>query len=84
MKTKIKTIKYTENDLKHKYTGEVKDGKPHGKGVLEYEVLCKGVTESNDSFWYKKWVKYEGNFEDGKMHGEGVITYQDGTTHNCP
>ena len=47
------------------YEGEIKKGKPHGRGVLKY---------SNGS-------KYVGEFQEGKCQGQGMLTCCDGTTY---
>lgn len=44
------------------YIGEIKDGKPHGKGVK----------------YYKDWKKYEGDFIKGIREGNGITTFQNG------
>jgi hypothetical protein len=51
---KEQTIEYKNGD---KYVGEVKDGKPHGRGVLYSADGCK----------------YEGEWQDGKKHGFGTL-----------
>jgi hypothetical protein len=48
------------------YIGELKKGKPHGKGIFKY---------SNGS-------KYVGEFIEGKFEGKGVLTCIDNTTYN--
>ena len=47
------------------YVGEIKKGKPNGRGVLKY---CNGS-------------KYVGEFEEGKYQGQGMLTCCDGTTY---
>ena len=47
------------------YVGEIKKGKPNGRGVLKY---------SNGS-------KYVGEFQEGKYQGQGMLTCCDGTTY---
>ena len=47
------------------YVGEIKKGKPSGRGVLKY---------SNGS-------KYVGEFQEGKCQGQGMLTCCDGTTY---
>ena len=46
-----------------KYVGEVKNGKPHGKGTLTYP---------------DKGGKYVGQWKNGKYHGEGILTFPGG------
>ncbi len=45
-----------------KYTGEMKDGKKHGHGVL----------------MWADGGRYEGEWKDGKEHGHGVLMWADG------
>ena len=47
------------------YVGEIKKGKPNGRGMLKY---------SNGS-------KYVGEFQEGKYQGQGMLTCCDGTTY---
>ena len=51
------------------YGGELRDGKPHGKGILKYHYNGKADG------------KYVGEFKDGKREGEGTWTLFDGTTY---
>lgn len=51
------------------YGGELRDGKPHGKGILKY--YYNGKADG----------KYVGAFKDGKREGEGTWTLFDGTTY---
>ena len=55
-----KTLKFKDES---KYVGEVKNGKPHGKGILIYP---------------ENGGKYEGNWKNGKYHGKGKLIYFDG------
>ncbi len=56
------------------YTGEVKNGLPHGYGVFIFKEA-----ESTPSALQSRGDKqYEGYWKDGKMHGEGIIRYPDG------
>ena len=47
------------------YVGKLKNGKPHGKGILKY---------TNGS-------RYVGEFEEGKYQGQGMLTCCDSTTY---
>ena len=47
------------------YVGEIKNGKPNGKGTFTYPIFMGG--------------KYVGEFKDGKMNGKGTFIYGDGT-----
>ena len=56
--------RYLEDEewKEHKYTGEMKDGKRHGRGVM--------VTASGN--------RYEGDWKEGKQHGRGVYVWANG------
>jgi hypothetical protein len=49
------------------YTGDLKNGQPHGRGVLQYAASDKGQRQ-----------KYEGEFSSGLPHGEGTMTWLNG------
>lgn len=56
------------------YEGQLKNGLPHGLGVLVYEAeqTSAGLVQLAER-------KYEGQWLNGQMHGEGVMIYPDGT-----
>jgi hypothetical protein len=68
-----------------KYVGEVKNGKPHGKGTLTYpddggEYIGQwkdGVQHGKGTYTYRDGSKYVGMLKDGKQHGKGTLTYPD-------
>jgi hypothetical protein len=62
------TIKLPSGNL---YTGDMKDGKPHGKGTLIYP---RDHEKNRD--------RYDGEFQDGYMHGRGVLTWTTGERYN--
>ena len=45
------------------YAGELRDGKPHGRGIVTFP----------------NGTRYEGEFQDGERRGKGVVTLPDGT-----
>ena len=55
----VKTVKYANGDV---YKGEIKNGKPHGKGVYSFV--------NGDVF--------EGMFMEGKKSGKGILRTNDG------
>ncbi len=66
----------------HKYVGEWKEGKPHGKGTYTYDNGDKHVGEfkyNNAHGWgtytYANGDKYVGEFKDDKMHGQGTYYF---------
>ncbi len=48
------------------YSGEIKDGKPHGKGILTYE----------------DGEKYSGDWINGMREGKGTLIYIDGSKYD--
>ncbi len=58
-------IWYKNGDKNGSYEGEMKNGKPHGKGI------------NTDS----KGNRYEGDFVDGKPHGKGINTNSKGNRY---
>ncbi len=69
-----------------KYVGEVKEGKPHGKGTLTYLGGTKMKGEWKNGFLNGKGTtvlydngvhitSYSGQFKDNKYHGKGTLTY---------
>ena len=57
------TIIRIDDDI---YGGEIKDGKPHGKGILKY--YYNGKADG----------RYVGEFKDGKMDGHGTFINSNG------
>ncbi len=54
------------------YTGELRNGVPHGYGTLVYpQQILPGKIQHGDR-------KYEGEWKDGKKHGEGTMSYPEG------
>ena len=69
----------------HKYSGEHRDGKRHGLGILTRANGDKYVGEWRDdtangqgSYTWANGDKYVGEFRHDKFHGQGVLTYADG------
>ncbi len=72
------------------YTGEFKDGLPHGEGTFEYP---KGKTKEigkTKGIKYKgkpmslnlpMGQKYTGEVKDGERHGKGTLVYRSGTKY---
>lgn len=59
------------------YTGQLKNGVPHGYGTITYR-------SASDSSGFSQIAsmsgvqKYSGNWKEGKKHGKGTMTYSDG------
>lgn len=53
------------------YEGEIKDNKPHGKGITFFN--------HNDAF---KRKMYSGEWRGGFMDGKGILTYVNGDTYD--
>jgi hypothetical protein len=58
-------LKFLSNDWNNKgeYAGEMKDGRPHGLGVMVYP---------------DRWGVYGGEWRDGKRSGKGIMIYSPG------
>ena len=54
---------FGEEETHPKYTGDVKNGKPHGLGI----------------FLHPNGYKYVGSWKDGRRNGKGTMTYTDGS-----
>ncbi len=74
------------------WSGECKDGKANGKGMLKFYKKKKigftfDGTIKNGEFAYGilevvNVMKYEGEFEDGIMNGNGTMTYKTGDKYS--
>jgi len=69
----------------NKYVGDMKNGIPHGKGILtskdgdKYEGEFKNGTQSGiGTFTRPNGFKYVGEYRDGVANGIGTETYQSG------
>ena len=62
--------RFGEKDTKPKYQGEVKNGVPHGFGII--------IFPDEDNY---DGSKYVGEWKDGKKHGQGTNTWSDGTKY---
>ena len=63
------------------YRGQVKDGKPHGKGIVTMPNFGRYEGRFQDGEPHGKGIlilldggRYEGEFKDGKPHGKGIQT----------
>ena len=63
--TQVENKRIHVNGKTFRYTGQVKDGKPHGRGTARYD---------NHS-------KYVGEFRNGKRHGQGSLVTQKGNKY---
>lgn len=60
------------------YTGDLKNGKPHGYGTLTYKKSCK-IVDSQD-FVASPGDTFEGDFRDGRISGIGYWTHDGNKT----
>lgn len=67
--THIQNGKGTVNLGYGSYTGDLKNGKPHGYGTITYQTSCK-IVPSKD-FIANPGDTFEGEFRDGKISGLG-------------
>ena len=58
------------------YTGDLKNGKPHGHGTITYKTSRKVV--SWQDYVAEPGDKYEGDFRDGAINGLGYLKTRDG------
>jgi S1-C subfamily serine protease len=68
-----------------KYTGEFKDGWPHGQGTYTWTSGGKytgeyknGNMHGQGTYTYANGNKYVGEWRDGMEHGQGTFTWVDG------
>jgi hypothetical protein len=74
--------------VKEGYEGELKDGKPHGKGKYVYADgnVYEGDWKDDKKHGKGKSVNadgavYEGDWKDDKKHGQGRFVYADGAVY---
>ncbi|HWQ74526.1 MAG TPA: hypothetical protein VN441_04360 [Syntrophomonas sp.] len=69
------------------YKGEVKDGKPNGKGKATFRDggmyegdWANGKQEGHGKEYYKDGtLRFEGEYHKGLRHGTGTVYYKDGS-----
>ena len=61
------------------YVGEVKNGKPHGQGILKGDGT-KPNDKKDEIKDYK--YRYEGSFKNGKFDGKGSIVVKEKTFYS--
>lgn len=86
----LKVITFPDGSI---YTGETKNGHPHGKGTLQYASLDKkqrqkyegefssGLPHGKGTMIWVVGDKYVGEWKNGKMHGNGKHTSAAGKTY---
>jgi len=86
-------ISVEENKVHHlkngdKYEGELKDGKPHGKGIYYYANGDKYEGEYKDNkrngkgvYYYANGNRYEGEYKDDKRNNKGILYYANGSKY---
>ena len=89
----FETIYHDKEKRKKKYTGEMKDGKFEGRGIL---YAFSGKVEYNGYFkenkyegfgkeynYYDNKLKYEGYFSNFKYNGKGILYYKNNNIFFC-
>lgn len=68
------------------YTGELRGGEPHGKGMLELNngdvyrgAFADGSFNGTGTYVWLNGEKYEGGFRDDAFHGKGIFTQANGS-----
>lgn len=76
----VAELRFTTSDGT-RYTGEGRNGLPHGKGRMDYSngdifvgTFVDGVQQGMGSYTYKNGDVYQGEFANNKMHGRGEYT----------
>jgi len=76
-----------------KYIGEIRNGKPHGKGILYYNESDENGRNFYDGEWrngirhgkgvitWKDGSKYEGDWDNGSWNGQGTYYFEDGRVY---
>lgn len=71
-----------------KYSGEFKDGRFHGKGMMHFYNGSQYEGEFRDDkfngtgiYTFPNGNKYEGEFKDDFKHGKGTLTYANGNKY---
>lgn len=77
---------FGDKEVHDVYEGDVKNGKPHGVGILIYSNGEKyvggwkdGIIHGRGTYNWSNGRKYVGLWKDGELHGQGKITHPDGT-----
>ena len=80
-------INHIDND--YLYSGQMKNGAPHGEGVAEYingdkyaGTFHKGLRQGKGKRTYADGVIYEGDYLNDKAHGRGIMTWIDKSFYN--
>ena len=71
-----------------KYVGDIKNGKPHGKGRITYAAgdhrkyydgdWYEGKRHGQGTLVWNSGEKYVGDWYEGKMHGQGTLVWNHG------
>jgi hypothetical protein len=66
----------------NRYEGEMKDGKEHGKGTMDYAsgdrytgIWVNGNRTGQGVYNFASSNRYEGQFKDNKKHGKGTLVW---------
>jgi len=76
---------FGDGKVQPKYTGDIRNGKPDGFGILiwfdgiKYVGNFKDGKEHGQGTWTSpNGIKYEGEYKDGERNGQGTYTWKDG------
>ena len=80
------TILYPGNS---KYTGQLKNEKPHGQGTFTFSDGSKyygewknGKFDGNGTQTWRNGRKYSGEFKNNEPNGKGTFNYEDGSSYS--
>ena len=79
---------FGDGKVQPKYTGDIRNGKPDGFGILiwfdgiKYVGNFKDGKEHGQGTWTSpNGIKYEGEYKDGERNGQGTYTWSDGSKY---
>ena len=89
VKNKIYTYKANGYNHTGKYTGDWKNGKPEGKGMMTYNngdvyngEWKNGQREGNGELECKNRMTYNGQYKNDRASGKGIMKYKNGDVYD--
>jgi hypothetical protein len=79
------TVQIHTDQWGNRYEGEMKDGKKHGKGKMDYAsggsytgIWVDDSRTGQGVYTWSSGNRYEGQWKDNKMHGKGKLDFASG------